>query len=48
MTELKNVFPGLGIPIIKLEWLILIFIMGIPLLIRNHLYMALGILIMDK
>ena len=36
----NTVFPGIGTPIIKLRWSLdhLIFMMGIPILVRRHLY----------
>ena len=38
---IKTFFPGMGIPILKIRWLQnrLIFNMGIPILIKCHLYL---------
>ena len=42
--NIKNVFPGVGISIIKIRrsWDRLILIMGIPILVRWHLYTGMG------
>ena len=38
--NIKTVFPGKGIPMLKIRrsWVRLIFSMGIPILVRRHLY----------
>ena len=38
--NIKTIFPGLGIPMLKIRrsWDHLIFNMGIPILVRRHLY----------
>ena len=39
--NIKDIFPGVGIPIMKIRqsYDSIIFIMGIPILVRLHLYL---------
>ena len=43
-VNIKTTFPGMGIPMLKItrSWDRLIFNMGIPILVRWHLYIEMG------